>query len=108
MPSVYIPEDQPDQPIESTTDAETTPLVFPPLTHQCLENCSFSSWYPAFRSLSIKSKIIPLSDDFVSYLNADKVFIPGQRFDFLILLGIMKLVFLFSAKLMLVSCWIDF
>ncbi|KAF8978527.1 hypothetical protein BGZ52_005924 [Haplosporangium bisporale] len=79
MPSVYVPEDQPDQPIEPTTDAETsTPLVFPPLTHQRLENCSFSSWYPTFRSLTIKSKIIPLSEDFVSYLNADKVFIPGQ------------------------------
>ncbi|KAK3822139.1 MAG: D123-domain-containing protein [Linnemannia gamsii] len=58
---------------------ETEPvLVFPPLTHQRLENCAFSSWYPKFRSVSIKSKIIPLPEEFVSYLNADGVFIPGQ------------------------------
>ncbi|KAG0344444.1 hypothetical protein BG004_004479 [Podila humilis] len=71
-------EDQPDQPIDAPPADTGSPLVFPPLTHQRLENCSFSTWYPLFRSISIKSKIIPLSEEFVSYLNADKVFIPGQ------------------------------
>ena len=61
----------------STT--ETVSLVFPPLTHQRLENCAFSAWYPTFRSITIKSKIIPLSEDFITYLNADGVFIPGQK-----------------------------
>lgn len=36
----------------------------------------FSSWFPTFSSLSIKSTIIPLTDDFRSYLEADGVFIP--------------------------------
>ncbi|KAF9181218.1 hypothetical protein BGZ51_005578 [Haplosporangium sp. Z 767] len=62
----------------SVDTATTTTLAFPPLTHQRLENCSFSAWYPHFRSLTIKSKIIPLPEEFVSYLNADGVFIPGQ------------------------------
>ncbi|KAF9349954.1 hypothetical protein BGX34_001488 [Mortierella sp. NVP85] len=61
----------------STTEAAS--LVFPPLTHQRLENCAFSAWYPTFRTATIKSKIIPLSEDFITYLNADGVFIPGQN-----------------------------
>lgn len=87
--SIYRPEDEPEQQEvgqqqqqQTATTTEDTPLVFPPLTHQRLENCAFSSWYPNFRSVSIKSKIIPLPEEFVSYLNADGVFIPGQRYDF--------------------------
>ncbi|KAF9132522.1 hypothetical protein BGW39_011874 [Mortierella sp. 14UC] len=82
--SIYRPEDEPQeagqqQEQQTATMTETAPtLVFPPLTHQRLENCAFSAWYPKFRSLTIKSKIIHLPEDFVSYLNADGVFIPGQ------------------------------
>ncbi|KAF9267482.1 D123-domain-containing protein [Marasmius fiardii PR-910] len=37
----------------------------------------FSSWYPKFRQVSIKSTIIkPLANDFCDYLNADGVFVP--------------------------------
>ena len=39
-------------------------------------NCSFSRWYPAFRAVTLKSAIVPLSDDFVDYLNADGLFLP--------------------------------
>ncbi|KAG0255877.1 hypothetical protein BGZ95_005647, partial [Linnemannia exigua] len=82
--SIYRPENEQEEASqeqqqhtgEMTEKAPT--LVFPPLTHQRLENCAFSSWYPKFRSVSIKSKIIPLPEEFVSYLNADGVFIPGQ------------------------------
>ncbi|KAF9933347.1 hypothetical protein FBU30_005751 [Linnemannia zychae] len=64
---------------QSATLTETpAPLVFPPLTHEKLENFVFSSWYPKFRSITIKSKVIPLPEEFVDYLNADGVFIPGQ------------------------------
>ncbi|KAG0318667.1 hypothetical protein BGZ99_005511 [Dissophora globulifera] len=62
----------------STASAAATALSFPPLTHASLEKFAFSSWYPSFRTLSIKSKIIALPEDFVDYLNADGVFIPGQ------------------------------
>ncbi|KAF8943791.1 hypothetical protein BGZ47_005051 [Haplosporangium gracile] len=83
--SIYRPEEEPEQQQETgqqqqmaAATTEGTPLVFPPLTHQRLENCAFSSWYPKFRLISIKSKIIPLPEEFVTYLNADGVFIPGQ------------------------------
>ncbi|KAF9088938.1 hypothetical protein BGX23_007008 [Mortierella sp. AD031] len=77
--SIYRPEDETENTTTTTTTTEAAePLVFPPLTHQRLENCAFSAWYPKFRSVSIKSKVIPLPEEFVSYLNADGVFIPGQ------------------------------
>ncbi|KAG0365193.1 D123-domain-containing protein [Gamsiella multidivaricata] len=80
--SIYRPEDelvqQEQQSQGDTAGTTTTPLVFPLLTHQRLENCAFSSWYPSFRGITIKSKIIPLPEDFIEYLNADGVFIPGQ------------------------------
>ncbi|KAF9980406.1 hypothetical protein BGZ65_005147 [Modicella reniformis] len=68
----------PDHTKVNTGTAATTSPVFPPLTHQRLENCAFSAWYSTFRTNTIKSRIIPLSEDFVSYLNADGVCIPGQ------------------------------
>ncbi|KAF9995786.1 hypothetical protein BGZ79_010499 [Entomortierella chlamydospora] len=78
--SIYRSEEEQDSQQEQNAGAAevSTPLVFPPLTHQRLENCAFSAWYPAFRSITIKSKIIALPEDFIDYLNADGVFIPGQ------------------------------
>nr|CAG8459347.1 1228_t:CDS:2 [Entrophospora candida] len=54
--------------------------LFPPLTKQHIVNCSFSSWYNKFRSVTIKSKIIkPLSKEFIDYLHADSVFLPEEE-----------------------------
>ena len=74
--SIYLPEDADQAVCQPAVHQE--PLVFPPLTHQRLENCALAAWYPAFRSLTIKTKVIPLPEDFVSYLHADGVFVPGQ------------------------------
>ncbi|PHZ16776.1 D123-domain-containing protein [Rhizopus microsporus ATCC 52813] len=46
------------------------------LTCQEVDNCSFSSWYPRFKTVTFKSKIIHLPDDFIDYLNADSIFLP--------------------------------
>eukprot|EP01039_Chlorochromonas_danica_P000283 gene281-302_t len=45
-------------------------------SQQDIEQCQFAQWYNLFRNVSIKSVIIPLSSEFVSYLTADGVFIP--------------------------------
>ncbi|KAH9927047.1 D123-domain-containing protein [Amylocystis lapponica] len=51
--------------------------LFPELTRDSLLAFQFSSWYPRFASLSIKSSIIrPLSQDFRDYLDSDGVFVP--------------------------------
>ncbi|KAG0228395.1 hypothetical protein BGW42_002239 [Actinomortierella wolfii] len=65
-------------PTETSNTTEGDVLKFPELTHQRLENCALASWYPQFQKVTIKSKIIPLPEDFITYLNADKLFIPGQ------------------------------
>ena len=41
-------------------------------------NCSFSAWYPKYKNVTIRSHIIPLSKEFVDYLKADSVVLPGQ------------------------------
>jgi hypothetical protein len=49
---------------------------WPILSREDVIAFQFSSWFPTFSSLSIKSTIIPLADDFRSYLEADGVFVP--------------------------------
>jgi hypothetical protein len=53
------------------------PETFPPLLPEHVLAFQFSSWYPAFSDLTIKSKIIrPLPAEFHKYLNEDSVFVP--------------------------------
>ncbi|KAF8501097.1 D123-domain-containing protein [Russula emetica] len=51
-------------------------ISWPILSREDVIAFQFSSWFPTFSSLSIKSTIIPLTDDFRSYLEADGVFVP--------------------------------
>lgn len=52
-------------------------LSSPPLTRADILAFQFSSWYPTFAALSMKSTIIrPLAPDFRAYLDADGVFVP--------------------------------
>lgn len=58
---------------ESIPDSE----LFPALTRADILEFQFSSWYPVFSSMSIKSTIIrPVPHGFFEYLNADGVFLP--------------------------------
>lgn len=41
-------------------------------------SCNFSVWYPKFKNITIRSRVIPLSKEFVDYLKADNVVLPGQ------------------------------
>ncbi|KAF8631805.1 hypothetical protein AX17_005020 [Amanita inopinata Kibby_2008] len=50
---------------------------FPQIDPAYILSFQFSSWYPTFSDLSIKSKIIrPLSQNFQYYLDADGIFVP--------------------------------
>lgn len=61
------------------------PTLFPSATPDHILAFQFSSWYPRFSSLSIKSTIIrPLGQEFVDYLNADGVFMPEGSEDVLV------------------------
>ncbi|KAG1814981.1 D123-domain-containing protein [Suillus variegatus] len=51
--------------------------IFPLQTPDYLLSFQFSSWYPTFSSISIKSTIIrPLSQAFKEYLDSDGIFVP--------------------------------
>ena len=57
-------------------------FLFPPIDHSYILSFQFSSWYPVFSDLSIKSKYIrPLSQSFRDYLDSDGVFMPGGSED---------------------------
>ncbi|VDC02368.1 unnamed protein product [Peniophora sp. CBMAI 1063] len=63
-------------------DATPSPGIFPPLNRADVLAFQFSSWYPTFSSLSIKSTIIrPVPEGFHAYLNADGVFLPEGSVD---------------------------
>lgn len=48
------------------------------MKRQHVLNCNFSAWYPKFKNVTIRSRIIPLSKEFVDYLKADNVVLPGD------------------------------
>jgi len=45
---------------------------------QCV-NCIFSNWYPNFKDVTLKSKIIKLSPEFVTYLKSDGIVLPDDE-----------------------------
>lgn len=72
-------------PAPTITEPPTAPIregpendgpAFPPITVKHVQNCAFSSWYPTFASSTLKSRIIPLSEEFIEYLESDGVFLP--------------------------------
>lgn len=57
----------------------TINIVPPKPTIQQVLNCSFGSWYPKFRRVTPKARILsPLPDDFIKYLHADGIQLPND------------------------------
>lgn len=52
---------------------EETPLQFPPISKEHILHCSYDSWFPKYRTSCIKSRIIPLTPDFVQYIREDRI-----------------------------------
>ncbi|KAH7326415.1 D123-domain-containing protein [Stachybotrys elegans] len=59
----------------SSTDggADGGHLVFPPVTKDHIQNCSYDAWFPRYRSSCLKSRIIPLPKEFIDYLHEDGI-----------------------------------
>ncbi|RAH70882.1 cell proliferation protein CDC123 [Aspergillus aculeatinus CBS 121060] len=71
--------DPPETPAAEGTPSEPlTRLPFPPITYSHILNCSYHSWQPRYRSFVPKSRVIPLSTQFVSYLRADGIVLPPE------------------------------
>ena len=60
------------------SSAESQELVFPPVTKDHIQNCSYDSWFPKYRNCSLKSRIIPLPQSFVSYLQEDGILLADE------------------------------
>ncbi|OAA32047.1 cell division cycle protein 123 [Moelleriella libera RCEF 2490] len=52
--------------------------VFPPVTKDHIQNCSYDAWFSKYRSSSLKSKIIPLPQVFVAYLQEDGILLADE------------------------------
>ncbi|CEJ93185.1 Putative Cell division cycle protein 123 [[Torrubiella] hemipterigena] len=53
-------------------------LVFPPVTKDHIQNCSYDSWFPKYRTSCLKSRIIPLPPDVVAYLQEDGIVLADE------------------------------
>lgn len=58
-------------------DAPQT-ISFPPVTKDHIQNCSYESWFPKYKSSCIKSRIIPLPQVVVSYLQEDGIVLADE------------------------------
>ncbi|KAK3375375.1 D123-domain-containing protein [Podospora didyma] len=58
--------------------ADDGELRFPPVTRDHILHCSYDSWFPKYRTSCIRSRIIPLSADFVSYLREDGIILADE------------------------------
>lgn len=47
--------------------------AFPPISKDHILNCSYDSWFPNYRPYALKSRIIKLSPEFVSYVGQDGI-----------------------------------
>ncbi|KAG6011958.1 hypothetical protein E4U54_007799 [Claviceps lovelessii] len=53
-------------------------LVFPPVSKDHIQNCSYDSWFPNYRSVCLRSKIIPLPPPAVAYLQEDGILLAEE------------------------------
>ncbi|PMD43029.1 D123-domain-containing protein [Hyaloscypha variabilis F] len=55
-----------------------TRLPFPPVKKSHILHCSSDYWHPKYRSSALKSRIIPLTPPFLSYLREDGIILPSE------------------------------
>lgn len=54
-------------------------LPFPPVTQEHILHCSYHHWWPKYRNITPKTRIIPLSRPFLDYLRADGIILPDDE-----------------------------
>ncbi|KAF4221416.1 hypothetical protein CNMCM8980_003478 [Aspergillus fumigatiaffinis] len=66
------------QALAESSAAQPQRLPFPPVTYSHILHCSYHHWQPRYRTLTPKSRAIPLTPSFVSYLRADGIVLPPE------------------------------
>ncbi|KAI1267297.1 D123-domain-containing protein [Xylariaceae sp. FL1019] len=64
--------------IEAATPPSDPAAQFPPITRDHLLNCSYDSWFPKYKASCIKSRIIPLSPEFIEYIREDGIILADE------------------------------
>ncbi|KAK3401130.1 D123-domain-containing protein [Sordaria brevicollis] len=69
----------------NTTAQADGQISFPPVTRDHILNCSYDQWFPKYRTSCIRSRVIPLSREFISYIREDGIILaddePGNEND---------------------------
>lgn len=55
-----------------------TELPFPPLKKAHILHCSVHYWYPKYRAITPKARLIPVEQGFVHYLRSDGIVLPPE------------------------------
>ncbi|GAB1320137.1 Cell division cycle protein 123 [Madurella fahalii] len=53
-------------------------LRFPPVKREHILHCSYDYWFPKYRPSCIRSRIIPLTQDFISYIHEDGIILADE------------------------------
>ncbi|KAJ5936803.1 hypothetical protein N7466_003253, partial [Penicillium verhagenii] len=65
-------------PVETASSDLPDRLPFPPITYSHILHCSYHDWHPRYRTLAPKSRVIPLTPQFVTYLRSDGIVLPPE------------------------------
>ncbi|OQN99950.1 hypothetical protein B0A48_14155 [Cryoendolithus antarcticus] len=66
---------------DSSPDGVPSSLPFGPITKAHILHCSYHSWWPKYRTISPKARLVPLTQPFVEYLRADGIVLPDDEND---------------------------
>lgn len=73
-----MPEFHTAAPPAPTEDDEAAGVQFPPVSRDHIRYCSYDYWFPKYRKVCIKSRIIPLPAEFVEYLREDSIILSDE------------------------------
>ncbi|KAK0630767.1 D123-domain-containing protein [Bombardia bombarda] len=63
----------------SLADGQERGLHFPPVTRDHILHCSYDFWFPKYRTSCIKSRVIPLTPEFISYIHEDGILLADDE-----------------------------
>ncbi|ERS97934.1 hypothetical protein HMPREF1624_06105 [Sporothrix schenckii ATCC 58251] len=66
------------QPATAASDEATEEIRFPPVSRDHILYCSYDYWFPKYRKVCIKSRIIPLPAEFIEYLREDSIILSDE------------------------------
>lgn len=55
------------------TETVNSELQFPPISRDHILHCSYDYWFPKYRTSCIRSRIIPLTPEFIEYIREDGI-----------------------------------